>query len=90
MAFTCYASLDTPNLGSVGPPAQIGMHATYFIVNTTTNTAIPLASGEMSDGVSALLNTPINNQASILPAVQAAIQAQESSHPGLSFIWVGL
>jgi len=90
MSFTCYASLSNASIGSIGPPAQIGINGSYSIVDTATNRAVTVSGGEFASSVSVLINTPINNQAAILPAVQAAIQAQETDHPNLSFIWVGL
>ena len=90
MSLTCYASLSGGGLGSVGPPAQIGLTAGYSIVNTATNTPVLTSNGSYAGSVDVLITCPVASQAAILPAVQAAIQANEPATPSLSFIWIGL
>lgn len=90
MSFTCYAFLTNAALRSVGPPAQVDMSAQYSIVDTTTNAAVTLSNNEVSNTVDVVLNCPVGSQNTLLPTVQNAIQAQESAHPSLTFIWLGL
>lgn len=90
MSFTCYASIVDSALHSIGPPAQIDISAQFSIVDTSTNTAVVTSQGGLAGTCDLVLNCPVGSQASLLPQVQSAIQAQEAATPSLSFIWIGL
>lgn len=90
MSFTCYVSLSGGGLGSVGPPAQIGIGAGYSIVDTTTNTAVITSNGSYAGSVNVEITCPVSSQVALLPTIQNAIQANEPGTPSLSFIWIGL
>jgi hypothetical protein len=90
MATTCYVQLTNANLGSNGPPVYFNMDVLYSLVDTATNTAVPVARGGLTGGLTVQVDAPVTSQASVLPQCTSAIQAEESSHPGMTFIWMGL
>lgn len=92
MSFTCYCRLDSAGLSDFNAPAQIYATASYFIIDTTVNAAVPPAtgSGSYTGNVTAQHSAPVPSQSSVLPFIQSAIQAAEPSYPSMTFIWLGL
>jgi hypothetical protein len=83
---SCYWQLDTVNLGSVGPPAQLGVSVHYAVIDPAANVALVLADGSFGSSLSLMVACPAT-VAQITAAAQAAIQAAEAAY-SLAFVAV--
>jgi hypothetical protein len=86
MAATCYLEASGFGYQQVGPPGQLNWTIRYVICDPVTNELqLCDSSADYAGQIEGIADCPAT-QAGVIAASEAAVQAAETSYPGLVFI----